>query len=194
MFSALTCACPTTPDPGDDADPAEQTAYRADREVRRSVIRVITAHLRYDAAASWQGLNFDFTGVVFDGGDFAQARFSDGTVRFTGAVFSGAVVGFAFTEFSGARVVFDRAVFTGPVAFGFSKFSGSSADFREAEFSGGEVDFTGTEFSGGRVRFDGAIFSGGQVDFSRVGDWSVPPEFPSWGDNAAPRRETPRKD
>jgi hypothetical protein len=31
---------------------------------------------------SWQGLNFDFTGVVFDGGDFRRAQFSGGEVDF----------------------------------------------------------------------------------------------------------------
>jgi hypothetical protein len=37
---------------------------------------------------SWQGLNFDFTGVVFDGGDFGGAEFSGGTVDFGYSVFS----------------------------------------------------------------------------------------------------------
>ena len=69
---------PYDPDPGDDADPAERTAYRANREVRHTVIRLISAHLRPGAAVSWQGLNFDFTGVVFDGGDFSGAVFSGG--------------------------------------------------------------------------------------------------------------------
>ena len=35
------------------------------------------------------GLDFDFTGVVFDGGDFTHANFSAGKVGFTSAVFSG---------------------------------------------------------------------------------------------------------
>ena len=45
-------------------------------------------------AMSWQGLDFDFTGVVFDGGDFHGAVFSGGTVSFVGAVFSGGKVHF----------------------------------------------------------------------------------------------------
>ena len=76
---------PYDPDPGDDADPAERTAYRANREVRHTVIRLITAHLQADApvkSRSWQGLNLDFTGVVFDGGDFSAAVFCGGTVNF----------------------------------------------------------------------------------------------------------------
>ena len=92
---------PYDPDPGEDADLSEQAAYRANREVRHTVIRVITAHLQADVAEakSWQGLNFDFTGVIFDGGDFDDARYSGGTVLFAGAVFSGEV-GFDRTVFS----------------------------------------------------------------------------------------------
>src|ERR1039457_1107850 len=56
--------------------------------------RPIAAHLRGDAALSWQGLNFDFTGVVFDGGSFSDAKFSGGGVGFTGAKFSGGTVDF----------------------------------------------------------------------------------------------------
>jgi hypothetical protein len=63
-----------------EPDPAEGLAFRADREVRHTVIRVITTHLKHDVAKakSWQSLNFDFTGVVFDGGDFTGAKFSGG--------------------------------------------------------------------------------------------------------------------
>src|ERR1700678_97319 len=86
-------------------------AYRENREVRHTVIRVIAARLNNEAAISWQGLDFDFTGVVFDGGNFSGAVFSGGTVTFTAAVFSGGQVSFSSTVFSGALVKFDRAVF-----------------------------------------------------------------------------------
>jgi uncharacterized protein YjbI with pentapeptide repeats len=156
---------PYEPDPSQDAPTQEQLAFRASREVRHTVIRVITAHLREGAAVSWQGLNFDFTGVVFDGGDFSRARFSRGAVRFIGAEFSG-VVDFGRAEFSG-----------GEVDFGGAEFSGGMASFRDAEFSGGEVDFSGAEFSGvidfycaqfsgGTAYFIDAEFSGGRVGFS----------------------------
>jgi len=49
---------PYDPDPGDDVAPAERAAYRADREVRHTVIRVIATHLKAGAPVSWQGLNF----------------------------------------------------------------------------------------------------------------------------------------
>src|SRR6185437_10841392 len=91
---------PYEPDPGDDAPAEKQLDFHGSREVRLTVIRVITAHLKDDAAVSWQGLNLDFTGAVFDGGDFDLLGFSGGTVSFTGAEFSGEV-GFNGAEFSG---------------------------------------------------------------------------------------------
>ncbi len=94
-----------TPTRAKDAAPADRAAYRANREVRHTIIRLISDHLRPDAALSWQGLNLDFTGVVFDGGDFARARFSGGIVRFDGAEFPGGeLVNFLATEFSGGEV------------------------------------------------------------------------------------------
>ena len=71
---------PHDPNPGNEATQTDRTAYRANWEVRHTVTRVITAHLKADAALSWQGMNFDFTGGVFDDGDFRGARFSSGTV------------------------------------------------------------------------------------------------------------------
>lgn len=138
---------PYEPDPGDDAPALEWLAFQASREVRHTVIRVITAHLKDGAAVSWQGLNFDFTGVVFDGGDFSGAQFSGGRVGFISAKFSGGLVDFGPTGFTGT------------------------------EFSGGQLDFTGAEFSGSRVDFTRAKFSGSQVDFSNAADWSHPPGF-----------------
>lgn len=73
---------------------AEQLAFESDREVRHTVIRVITSHLRDGAAASWQGMDFDFTGAVFEGGDFSGARFSGGEVLFRDAEFCGGKMDF----------------------------------------------------------------------------------------------------
>ena len=133
---------PYEPDPGGDVPEPQQLAFRAAREVRHTVIRVITAHLRKDSKKSWQGLNFDFTGVVFDGGDFSEAQFSGGLVDFSGAQFSVNRIGFNRAEFSGATVFFTGA-----------QFSGGRVDFSRAQFSGGTVYFVQAQFSGGVVKF-----------------------------------------
>jgi hypothetical protein len=157
---------PYKPDPGQDAPGPDRLAFRADREVRHTVIRVITTHLKGDAAVSWQGLNFDFTGAVFDGGNFAATRFSGGTVLFTEAEFSRALVGFDLAEFSGALVFFDGAKFSGgTVSFNFVKFSAAMVGFDGAEFSGGNVSFIDAKFPGGTVSFNRGDFSGGTVGF-----------------------------
>jgi uncharacterized protein YjbI with pentapeptide repeats len=181
---------PYEPDPGPDATELQRLAFQAIREVRHTVIRVITAHLQKDAAVSWQGLNFDFTGVVFDGGDFSYALFSGGTVKFCGAQFSsgavhfdlaqffGGTVDFSHAEFSGGTVSFILAQFFGgtvrfegarfcgaTVMFGFAGFSDGHIDFSYAEFSGGAVIFDGAQFAGGTVRFGYAEFSSGTIQF-----------------------------
>ena len=157
---------PYEPDPGDEAPGPERLAFRASREVRHTVIRVITAHLKADAAVSWQGLDLDFAGVVFDGGDFTGAVFSGGTVRFGGAVFSGGTVDLGGAVFSGGTVDLGGAVFSGgTVDLGGAVFSGAEVRFVKAAFSGSQVDFRGAVFSGGEVRFVRAVFSGGEVRF-----------------------------
>ena len=168
---------PYEPDPGDQALGPDRLAFRANREVRHTVIRVITAHLQEEAAVSWEGLDFDFTGVVFDGGDFRFARFSGGqvdfrgaefsggTVSFVGAVLSGGQVNFGGAEFSGSTVHFGAVLSGSTVIFYQAKFSGGTVSFFQTEFSGGQVDFRGAEFSGGEVHFFGSVFSGAQVDF-----------------------------
>lgn len=138
---------PYTPDPGTDPEVEDaRREYLALREARHTVIRVTCDHLRLpvENPHSWQGHDFDFTGVVFDGGAFSEARFSHGTIRFNGADFSGESVFFVGTEFSGATVLFNSAKFSGAkVHFGGATFSGRTVHFGDAKFSGGTVDLRG---------------------------------------------------
>src|ERR1022692_1131547 len=169
---------PYEPDPGEEAPQAARLAFQAGREVRHTVIRVITAHLNGDAPVSWQGLNFDFRGVVFDGGDFGEAEFSggtvcfdrakfpDGQVSFHGVTFSGGKVSLDRAEFSGGEVLFDRAGFTGGnVPFTFAEFADGAVSFDNARFFGGHVNYFIAHFCGGQVSFHDAEFSDGQVHF-----------------------------
>ena len=138
--------------PGDDAPVEKRLVLQASREVRHTVIRVITAHLNGTAAVSWCGLNFDFAGVVFDGGDFSGAKFSGGTVSFARAEFSSETV-----DFAGAG------------------FSGGTVDFADAGFLGGTVDFAGAGFLGGTVDFSRVASWTQPPDFSSGFDMSHPP-------------------
>lgn len=166
-------------------DTAAQHAYLASREVRHTIIRLIrdrTALAPEDFAASWQGYDLDFTGVVFDGGDFtgavfapgstvtfSDARFPDGTVSFTRAQFSGGTVDFNGACFSGSRVYFDDTqVSGGAVCFLGAHFSSGEVDFHLSRFSGGTVDFALSQFSGGTVAFSRTQISAGTVRFTQV--------------------------
>jgi uncharacterized protein YjbI with pentapeptide repeats len=156
--------------PPDEALEEYWIDFRANREVRHTVIRVITAHLQDDASVSWQDLDLDFTGVVFDGGEFTYANFSGGRVSFHGAKFASGTIGFGATEYSGGTVDFSGVEFSGAkVSFVQTKFSRGQVFFSGAEFSGGEVIFHGAKFCGGVVGFWDARFSGGTVDFSGFG-------------------------
>src|SRR5215510_11555556 len=128
---------PYEAEPGGDAPVEKRLAWRASREVRHTVIRVIAAHLNGTAPVSWCGLNFDFAGAVFDGGDFSGAKFPGGTVNFVGAEFSGGEVGFGYTKFSGGIINFTGAKFSGAAVHFFgSKFTGESPELTGADSSG----------------------------------------------------------
>ncbi|OUC95457.1 hypothetical protein CA983_33405 [Streptomyces swartbergensis] len=195
--------------PADDA--GARHTYLALREVRHTVIRLIRDHLRlsHPHPHSWQGHDFDFTGVTFDGGDFSGITVSDGTLSFVAARFPNGQVDFTRATFSGGRVDFGGATFVGgQVDFGEATFSGGQVDFGgrvgigRATFSGGQVDFGGATFSGGQVTFGGrtgiggakfsgaqvtfewATFSGGQVDFggAEFSDGQVDFEYATFSD------------
>ncbi|MGW7210036.1 pentapeptide repeat-containing protein [Streptomyces sp. NPDC054837] len=171
---------PFPPDPGDppdvisageqrEAHQDKKDRYRALREVRHTILRLIGDHYRIPQGThrSWQGCNFDLTGVTIDGDmDFRGAMFSGGVVSFGGAMFSGGRVSFDAATFSGGRMSFENATFSGSaMSFENAMFSGSAMFFENAMFSGGEVSFGLATFSDGEVSFGGAMFSGSVVSF-----------------------------
>ncbi|WP_157964003.1 pentapeptide repeat-containing protein [Actinocorallia populi] len=193
---------PYDPDPGANGDPSARKAYRAFREVRHTVIRLIGNRLRLSSnnPHSWQGSDFDFTDVIFDGGDLHKSVFSGGTIDFKGAQFASGTVNFEEAEFIDGYVSFKGAQFTGgtldfteakfagsDISFEFAKFFDGILNFEYAEFSDGEVQFWDTEFSGGHMNFSyinltggilhflGATLNGNTIDFrdSRFSDGSI---------------------
>ena len=167
---------PYTPEDAIPEDDAEaRHAYRALREVRHTVIRLIRDHLRLPGRDphSWQGHDLDFTGVVFDGGDFSHAHFSSGTIDFSNAHFSSGRVSFRGAHFSGGEITYTGAHFSaGEITYTGVHFSGATVSFRGAHFSSATVSFRGAHFSAGPIGFDGAVsfddahFSGATVNFT----------------------------
>ncbi|MFJ1958440.1 pentapeptide repeat-containing protein [Streptomyces microflavus] len=156
-------------------------AFRhGEREVRLTIIRTIRNHLQNPTTdTTWCGLNLDFTGATFDGGDFTGSFFSGGEVDFGGstfsggdtyfrhAIFSGGQIYFNGTTFSGGRIYFNDATFSGGRVYFFrSTFSGGQVNFGESIFSDGEVDFGRVKFAGGQVYFNRSKFAGGKVFFT----------------------------
>jgi uncharacterized protein YjbI with pentapeptide repeats len=148
-------------------DPDSTQAGDGEREVRLTVISVISDHLQDPTApTTWCGRNLDFTGATFDGGNFTAAQFTGGVVDFSFATFSGGTVDFIGAKFSGGTVDFSRAEFSaGTVNFSRAEFSAGTVNFIQSTFSGGNVTFYATTFSGGTVTFYATTFSGGTVDF-----------------------------
>lgn len=103
---AVLCAylrVPNSPDTGPGSPPEELLKAGSVRDGRCVVLEIITAHLRPSTEVSWRSLDFDFTGVVFDSGDFSGVQFSGGEVSFAGARFCGGEVSFAGARFPVAR-------------------------------------------------------------------------------------------
>jgi hypothetical protein len=181
--------------------PAERDTpgWRDELKVRHGAIRIVGSHLRDGASVAWQGYNFDFTGVTFDGGDlrdahftggrvaFDRADFSSGVVSFAGADFCGAVVTFTAAQFSGAFVDFTGARFSrGSVSFAGAGFAAGTVCFAGADFSGARVVFDGARFCGAGVHLDGACFSGGTVDLTTMDASTQPPRLGAWADIRPP--------
>ncbi|MEU1050199.1 pentapeptide repeat-containing protein [Streptomyces sp. NPDC005897] len=152
-----------------DAHQDKKDRYRALREVRHTILRLIGDHYRRPQGThrSWQGCDLDLTGVTIDGVmDFRGAVFSGGAVSFSGARFSGGAVSFSRARFAGSLVNFIGARFSdSTVFFDTTVFSGGAVSFDATVFSGGNVIFDDAAFAGGEVSFRAAVFAGGKVSF-----------------------------
>ncbi|MEU3402133.1 pentapeptide repeat-containing protein [Streptomyces filamentosus] len=152
-------------------DEAARHGYLALREVRHTVIRVVRDHLRLlpEDPRSWHGCDFDFTGVVFDGGDFSEAVFRAGRANFNEAVFEG-VVRFERACFTGGRVSFSGIEVRrgGTVVFDRARFSSRVAFRQIVVRAGGGLRFTGAHFGdGGTVDFrDSLVQADGMISFA----------------------------
>ena len=142
-----------------------QAVRQNDREVRDTIVRVLSQRLSGTADTSWSGNDFDLTGVLFEDAWFAGARFSGRHVWFDGAVFSGPNASFEDVEFNAEFVSFDGASFESDATFGGSTFRARSASFDVATFSGKDTSFDEARFAGEYVSFRRVGFSSEQTSF-----------------------------
>lgn len=145
-----------------------QAIRQNDGELRKTIVRVITRHLRSNADTSWSANDFDFTDALFELAPFAGTRFRGRYVSFDGATFGDT----ADTEFDGAvfsaeSVTFDGATFeSGYTSFEGVHFKARSTSFDGVTFSGPVISFDGARFTGEYVTIQQAGFLGGETSFA----------------------------
>ena len=156
-----------------DADPGSKKHRADEREIRRTVIRVIRDHLRPGfSTVSWSKCKFSFEGAVFDCGDLSGIYLdTPGLMTFHGCRFAADKFFLDRAVIKGARMWFTRAVFAcGVVTFAGTQFSGP-VSFDGAKFDGADVTFIGAREEGsGRVTFNGVTHARGQVDWGPFQD------------------------
>ena len=147
-----------------------ESRRQADIGVRQTVVRTITTHLQPDtergSLPTWSGLDFDFSGALFDGlYSFHGAVFDSGTFNFQGATITGEL-SFQEATLSGGRLNFWRAELRGgDLVFVDVSVAGGELIFTDAILSAGNVSFLGSQFTDGNVWFWSTVFSGAMVDF-----------------------------
>ncbi|MDI9966725.1 pentapeptide repeat-containing protein [Rhodococcus sp. IEGM 1251] len=158
-----------------------------DREVRKTIIRVIGDHLQKSSCPSWSDRSFDLqeavledvrlVGSIFRGPiSFDRAQFYGTRTSFSQAMFHGEGASFTDTEFHSEEASFDKTEFYGEHAkFDQAKFHGRKASFIEAKFHRTETSFDGAEFHSTKTLFIDAEFTGQGTSFGRAkfhGDWT----------------------
>ncbi|GAA3257637.1 pentapeptide repeat-containing protein [Nonomuraea helvata] len=156
--------------PEPDASMEHRLHLRSMTEVRRTIWRIIGAHLRLEAGPSWRGHDFDFTGAMIDCDvPFFGVRLSAGTLMFNGAQIVSGNVWFHNAEFSGCEVVLSNMeLIGGELSFQGATFSNGVIWLVGAEFRGGEVSFGHADFCGAEVWFHNAQFGGSKAWFDQA--------------------------
>lgn len=148
-------------------DVEEQFSYRQnDREVRRTIARVIREHLLMDAEISWSKHDFDFTGALFEDANFSKSIFEGARTSFSDATFTGQTTAFTRVRFGGALVTFQSATFASDVTtFHRARFTATDTSFGKAAFRGMHAVFMETQFNGLRTDFGRVAFESSQTNF-----------------------------
>jgi hypothetical protein len=157
-----------------------------EREVRRTLLRVIRDHLRPDSRfghMKWSGYRFSFEGATLDNGDLSGIHLGiGGHMTFYGARFIGSFLLSEVRLGDGAPMWFNRATFDGRVTFQNADFRGSKVSFNQAVFASGLTTFVGVQYDAiedqeadrittGITRV-GAERTGGTVDWGALPDLS----------------------
>jgi hypothetical protein len=126
-----------------------QDAQEGEREVRRTLFRIIRNHLRPEARWSrvkWSRYRFSFEGATIESCDLSGIQLiGDGHMTFHGVRFTD------YFELSGLRLR-----------------EGAPMWFTGASFQGSSCSFKGADLRGSKVRLDGARFASGHTTFAGI--------------------------
>jgi hypothetical protein len=180
----------TTTDPDKpNATVVEQFTFRQnEREVRDTIVRLITTHLQPEAKTSWSQHSFDFTHSTFEDARFTRAVFAGPRTTFTGAAFLGTVADFSTALISGEDVSFASATFNCMTTFDKAKFTaahtsfdgttfGSTAVFMNTCFDGLQTWFARARFIGDITNFQGAVLPGSSSSLFHEVEWHKDPNM-----------------
>ena len=150
-------------------DAKGKNVAEGEREVRRTLFRVIRNHLRPEehwSRVKWSAYRFSFEGAVLDRGDLSGAQLAEGGhMTFHGVRFVGRF-DFSRIRLNGSPMWFTKATFAGEyVKFDDANFSASNVRFDEAEFADGATSFRGVVDDAASVSFERVRHAGGTVDW-----------------------------
>ncbi|MCE4265290.1 pentapeptide repeat-containing protein [Rhodococcus globerulus] len=130
-----------------------------DREVRKTIVRVIRDHLVEAASPSWSDRAYDFQGAVLEDVVLSRTSFR-GPVSFAGA------------KFHGKSTSFDRAKFySESTSFVLAQFHSKTTSFDLAQFHSKTTRFARAEFHSKTTSFVEAEFHSGMTSFNRPRVW-----------------------
>jgi hypothetical protein len=142
-----------------------QQIRQNDREVRNTIVRVITRHVQAKADTSWSANDFDFSGVLFESAAFDGTTFGGRYVLFDGATFTAEDTSFDGATFNAEDVSFIGAEFGTDTTFAGATFRARFTSFDGTTFGGESTSFDRARFGGEYVYFRRAAFSGEKTTF-----------------------------
>jgi uncharacterized protein YjbI with pentapeptide repeats len=129
----------------------------AENEIRQTILRAIRNHLRADAAHSWDGHSFDFTGAKFYDADFSGVLIESAKLNFNGVRFEGGTLGFAGAIMAGGTIDLSGSSLVGTtVSFAGTTLLDGQILFHGASIEDSDIVWLGCKFLGGRLSFRNA--------------------------------------
>ncbi|MEV0943262.1 hypothetical protein AB0I90_23165 [Micromonospora wenchangensis] len=141
------------------SDSKNDEEFGQERQVRRTVLRVVASRLTEQADVRWDGLTFDFTGAVVEDGDLTRLRLDSGTrLIFRNATVTGNTFNLTSACFRNGLLDFTDAKISATVALSHARLCGGKVTFERARMKD-VPSLAGTQVDSGSLIFESAKFS-----------------------------------